>query len=160
MIKRDRRKHPRIPVAADLAEPIEIAVQKGPVSPKRNNHNRSMKIPAILANISPGGMALVAFGSREILNGVTRIQLISDLPGLSNTRLEGTLVHVRDREGVQTLGVRFSTLTKTVRTRLCHIVDDYADCETRIALNIPEVCVGSGCYFFNLCKKAQKLLTP
>ncbi|MEK7287459.1 MAG: PilZ domain-containing protein [Elusimicrobiota bacterium] len=159
MIKKDRRKHPRIPVAADLAEPIEIAVLRSADSTPKSKV-KALRIPAILANISPGGMALVAFGSKKILEGVDRIRLVSNLPGLNRVRLDGTLVHLRDREGVQTLGVRFTCLAEKVRNRLRHIVDDYADCETRAALNIPEICVGSGCHFFNLCKKAQKILTP
>ena len=156
-IGKDRRKHPRISIAADLAEPVEITfLQKIPSEDGSANHIKAQRIPAILANISTGGMAMVAFGAKEIFAHVNKIQLVSNIPGLDNSKIEGKLVHVRHREGIQTLGVRFTTIAKKLKQRICHIVNDYADCETRISLHIPEVCVGNSCHFFNLCKKTQK----
>ncbi|MBI2069429.1 MAG: PilZ domain-containing protein [Elusimicrobia bacterium] len=158
----ERRKYPRIPIAADLAEPVEIVLLRqqsnGRIS--TTNGHKAHRIPAILANISAGGMALVAFGEKEIFARVRRIHLVANIPGFERAKIEGNLVHVRSREGIQTLGVRFAAVAKKLKDRIRHLIDDYSDCETRIGLRLPEVCTGQTCRFFNLCKKAQKLETP
>lgn len=153
---KERRRHLRIPIAADLAEPVEIAVfSKEAASGK--DRVKPQKIPAILANISAGGMALVAFAPKNTFSKATSIQLMLNLPSLGKSAITGRLVHLKSREDIQSLGVRFNDVTKQFRDRIRHIIDDYSDCETRVGLRIPEVCTGQVCHYFGLCKKVQKL---
>lgn len=148
---RERRRHTRIPLTADVAEPVEISFRQ----PKLSNSNRS--VPAILANFSPGGMALIAFGTQGLLKPNSIIQLTANFPGMTPARITCKIVRIHTRSEMQTLGVRFTALSKTVRLKFQRIVNDYDDCETRIGLNIPEVCIGQKCRYYGLCKKAQKL---
>lgn len=152
---KERRRYLRVPVAADLAEPVEIAVSRSGIV--RSRPTKSLSVPAILANISAGGMALVAFAPRETFSGTSIIQVMVNLPGLGHSKINGRLVHLKSREGIQTLGVRFGAVDQKFKNRVGHIIDDYTDCETRISLRIPEVCTGKTCHYFGLCKKIQKL---
>ncbi|MBI4370472.1 MAG: PilZ domain-containing protein [Elusimicrobia bacterium] len=154
----DRRQHARISLTAELAEPVEITVLKHvpDQDPRQASHLKAHHIPAIIANISAGGMAIVAFGGKDVFADEVRIQLVTTIFGQDKTTVEGNIVHLRDREGVQTFGLRFNSIHKSIRDRIDHLVDDYSDCETRISLRIPEVCVGRACHFFGLCRKDQK----
>ena len=49
-MKQDKRQHHRIPVVRNMAEPVDLFVMDG-------THPRDL--PAVLSNISAGGMSLV-----------------------------------------------------------------------------------------------------
>ncbi len=148
---KERRVHSRIPIAADVGEPIEISIPRNPA-----NGNKSTSMPAILANISAGGMALIAFGAEGMIKEDSRLNLTTNLPGMTFNKIACQVVHVRCRSEMQTIGVRFTTMPATVKNRIAKLINDYDDCETRMGLGIPEVCTGKKCRYFALCKKTQK----
>ncbi|HMX94555.1 MAG TPA: hypothetical protein PKC50_04865, partial [Elusimicrobiota bacterium] len=50
-MKPDNRRHKRFPVLKDMAEPVDLFVMDQP----------PREVPAVLTNLSAGGMALVVF---------------------------------------------------------------------------------------------------
>lgn len=153
----ERRKSPRLPIAADLAEPMELTVfetvgQKGAAA-----KFKAKQVPTILTNISSGGMALIAFGAKETFKQSTKIQMVFDLPGLAKAKINGKIVHVESKKEMQTLGVKFLNLAQTLKNKITKMANDYMDCESRLAFNVPDVCIGQSCHYFGLCKKPQKL---
>lgn len=153
----ERRESIRIPITADVGEPIEITLAETASSAAAHNSKPKTKsVPAILTNISGGGMSIIVFGGQEFFTEKAKIQVIANLPGMAHAKIEGQIMHVRSHAEMQTLGVRFMTLAHDVRLRIQKIVGDYDDCETRISINIPEVCTGHACHYFGLCKKIQK----
>jgi hypothetical protein len=156
MSNKERRVHPRLPVATELAEQMELTV----FETGKTSNLKAKRVPTIVTNISTGGMSLIAFGAREIFTRATKIQLVVNLPGLANSKISGEIVHIKSLNEMQALGVRFVRLAKSLRDKIAQMTDDYTDCESRISFNIPEVCVGDQCHYFNLCNKPQKLTLP
>ncbi len=156
MSGKERRVHLRLPIATELAEQMELTV----FETGAGKDLKARRVPTIVTNISAGGMSLIAFGARETFTSATKIELVVNLPGLANSKISGEIVHVKSLNEMQALGVRFLKLAKPLKDKIAQMTDDYADCENRIAFNIPEVCVGDKCHYFKLCNKAQKLTLP
>ena len=71
---KERRKHKRLPVIKDLAEPIELTITDA--------HSGSVSIlPGVLTNLSAGGMDLVLLGT---LSGKPTIKLNMHIPGFDH----------------------------------------------------------------------------
>lgn len=156
-MKKERRRYPRVPVAADIGEPVELMLfERG--KGKESGRAHARRVPAILTNISSGGMAFVVFGAKEMFDQVSRIKLVANLPGFNRANIDAQIMHVRGRsQDMQTLGVRFVNTAKTFRDKIKKMANDYLDCDNRTLLRVPEACLGHECHYFGLCQKPQKL---
>lgn len=143
----DRRKHARLPILHGILEPVELAFYNPGVR-RRNNSTQ----PGILSDLSAGGMRLLTFleppHSKEL-------EIVIKLPGLKGIPLKGRISWVRGRGGVFMNGISFTRLSKRNHSRINIMAEDYADCDTRIALKLPEVCA-ENCRCNYLCNKPQK----
>ncbi len=64
------------------------------------------------------------------------------LPGTGKMEVQARLAWVKQRENVYTIGIEFVKMAEK-------------DCDTRILLKLPEVCVGT-CKCNKICNKIQK----
>jgi hypothetical protein len=139
----DRRQHYRFPVCEGMIEPITV---------KFDEMKSKGAQPAILTNLSAGGMSLLMFLAPP---SAKRFDMVLTLPGLSEIPVEGKVVRVNQKGETYSIGIAFTKITKKLQTRISSMAQDHIDCEMRIALKLPEVCVNS-CSFHAMCGKTQK----
>lgn len=138
----ERRKSRRLPVVGGLIEPITLQFDGG----------TSAGQPAILTNLSAGGMSLVMFAHPPRTN---KLDMVLALPGLSEVALEGKVVHVNEKGQTYNVGIAFTKISKKHQSQINAMAQDYADCDIRVSLGLPEACVPA-CGFNKLCAKPQK----
>src|SRR5436190_341404 len=97
---KERRKHKRLPVIKDLAEPIELVITQP-------NSKEPLHVPGVLTNLSAGGMDLVLLGG---LNGKPTIKLNMHLPGFDRFEVEGKIVWSRPKGNTSLVGIQFTKI--------------------------------------------------
>lgn len=142
---KERRKHERLPIMDGVLEPIDLRFAP-------EDGKAAISVPAILTNISAGGMSLVTFTEPP---RAKCIQMDLHLPGLHHIPVEARITWVHTKGETYALGMAFEKIQKKDMECLQRMADDFTDCETRIQLNLPEACVPN-CTYHPLCKKAQK----
>lgn len=145
--KEERRKHPRFPVVEGLIEPINLQITV-PASKASNSKTQ----PAILTNLSAGGMSLLTF--IEPPHAKTFVMELG-LPGLDHVPVEGKVVRVHAKGQTFNVGIQFTKISKKHEKQINDMAADHLDCETRITLSLPEACVEE-CRFHWMCHKPQK----
>jgi len=143
---KERREHVRLPILHGILEPVELEFfAKGP----NGEHTPQ---PAILIDLSAGGMRLITFleppHSKE-LNMILKLADVKEMP------ITGKISWVKQKGGVFMSGIIFSDISHDDKKRISDMAEDYVDCDTRIALKLPEVCVET-CRAHGLCNKPQK----
>jgi hypothetical protein len=144
-IFKERRKHVRLPILHGILEPVEIEFfAKGT--------NGIKPQPAILSDLSAGGMRLITFLEPP---HSTNLNIVLSLNGLERIPITGKISWVKQKGEVFMTGISFITISKENQKKINNMAEDYSDCDTRIALKLPEVCVET-CKANGLCNKPQK----
>lgn len=146
----ERRKHPRFAIMDGMVEPISI--QFGPETPLQAHPTHSPNQPAILTDLSAGGMCLIVFIEPP---KVKRFEMVINLPGLKRIPVEGEIVSVASKGGTHKVGISFTKISPKHQKELAQMAEDDLDCETRLSLRLPEACIPT-CAFHSLCVKPQK----
>ncbi len=146
----ERRRHQRFPVMEGMIEPITVNFDKEPEVPKAPGGPRNQ--PALLTNLSAGGMSLLVFLEPP---HTKRLEMLLTIPGLNHIPIEGKVVRVHEKGQTYSVGIAFTRIGKKDQIRINGMAQDHMDCETRISLQLPEVCVRN-CTFHALCAKPQK----
>ncbi|MBU2575298.1 MAG: PilZ domain-containing protein [Elusimicrobia bacterium] len=143
---KERREHVRLPMLHGILEPVELEFYT------KDSTGRSRPQPAILSDLSAGGMRLITFlappHSKE-LNIILKLSGVKELP------LTGRISWVKEKGGVFMNGITFAGISHEAKKCINEMAEDYADCDTRMALKLPEVCVKT-CKAHGLCNKPQK----
>ncbi|MCG3206025.1 MAG: hypothetical protein KCHDKBKB_02751 [Elusimicrobia bacterium] len=143
---KERRKHKRLPVIKDLAEPIELTIA--------DNQNGNVKhLPGVLTNLSAGGMDLVLLGT---LTGKPSIKLNMHIPGFDHFEVQGKLVWSRPKGNTSVVGIEFTKIDPDHAKQLTHMAEAFWECEDRIREKAPTICF-HGCHYWDLCEKPAKL---
>jgi len=145
-VVKERRQHVRLPIMHGILEPVEIEFFT------EDSHGKPVPQPAILADLSAGGMRLITFMAPPHTKS---LNIILKLAGIKKIPVTGKISWVKDRGGVFMNGISFSDISHDDRKRINEMAEDYADCDTRHALKLPEVCVET-CRAHGLCNKPQK----
>lgn len=140
----DRRQFHRFPVVGGLIEPITLQLDGAGKSPRNQ--------PAILTNLSAGGMSLILFAEPP---RTRLLEMVLSLPGLSEVAVEGKVVHVNEKGRTYKVGIAFNKISRKHQSKIVAMAQDNMDCATRISLGLPESCVPK-CHFHELCMKPQK----
>ncbi len=141
---KERRKHRRLPVIKDLAEPVELTIL---------DSTGTKRIPGILTTLSAGGLDLILMGH---VTGKPNLKLSIHLPGFDRFQVEGKLAWSRDKEATSALGVEFTKIDADHARQITHMADAYWECEERIQKQAPTICF-HGCTYWDLCEKPAKL---
>lgn len=142
-MEKERRKHRRIP-AVTVAK--EALVESQEMKLKR-------EIPAIIYNLSAGGMALITFLSLP-LNAF--INLNFDLDGLKLKDVEGKIVRVEGKEKTYLIVISFTKIRAEVKKRINMMADAFDLCETRRMMGEENIC-SAECSYHTLCAKPIKV---
>lgn len=143
MLKTEKRRHKRFPVLKDMAEPVDLFVMDHP----------AREVPAVLTNLSGGGMSLVVFAH---VSGDARLKMILDIHGLENLELLGRVAWTEPKGDTTAIGVRFDHLTHETLHRINNMAEAFQDCELKLSFGIKDVCFRE-CGYFSLCAKPVKL---
>lgn len=136
----EKRKYSRLPVLHEMDEPIKIALS-------------DKSIPGILVDLSAGGMSMLTF--TQIPTG-TEINLSIVVPGLKTQIIGGRVVWSICKGEMWRMGIAFTKLDPIDFRRINRMAFDCADCDTKLALGVTDVCVEK-CSYFELCTKKVKL---
>ncbi|MDR1684775.1 MAG: PilZ domain-containing protein [Elusimicrobiota bacterium] len=141
----DRRRHPRVPVISNIVEPIDLIYTD-------EETGSQTQVAAVLADLSVSGMRLVSFLKAPVAG---HMQIRMELPGAGAFSVGAKTSWVRQKGPVYTIGIEFTEMNASIISKIQIMADDYADCDTRILLKLPEVCVAT-CKAQALCNKLQK----
>ena len=147
----DRRRFQRFPVVGGMVEPITINFPED--GERSKSHAPARNQPAILTNLSAGGMSLILFIEPP---RTKKLDMVISIPGLDEIPVEGKVVRVLEKGQTFNVGIAFTKISKKHETAISHMAQDNIDCEMRIALKLPDACVPD-CRFAALCGKPQKL---
>ncbi|HMU95810.1 MAG TPA: PilZ domain-containing protein [Elusimicrobiota bacterium] len=142
-MKPDNRRHKRFPVLKDMAEPVDLFVMDQP----------PREVPAVLTNLSAGGMALVVFAH---VSGDAKLKILLDVHGLENLELQGRVAWTEVKGDTTAIGVRFDHLSHDTVHRITKMAEDFQDCELKISFGLKDVCFRQ-CAYWTLCGKPVKL---
>lgn len=142
-MKTDRRKNPRFPVIKDLAEPVDLILMEEP----------TRDIPAVLTNLSAGGMSLMVFAH---VSGDTRLKIVLSMPGLEGMELHGRVAWTSMKGDTTSVGVAFNHVGAEVMKRINEMAEAFQDCELKISFGLKDVCFRE-CSYWPLCHKSVKL---
>ncbi len=145
-MKSERRKHNRL-IIKDIAEPIELFVMGEKHTPQ--------EVPAVITNLSAGGMALVVFAH---ITGDTKLKMDMKLPGMGNMSFEGRVAWTQPKGDTTQVGVKFSHVSHEDAKRINSVAEGYQDCETKLSFGVKDVCFEK-CSYWLLCSKPVKLKT-
>ena len=148
----ERRKHPRFPVVGGLIEPISLRYVPECRRPAAKAAAPVRSQPAILTNLSAGGMSLITFVEPP---HAKRLEMDLNLPGLNHVPLVARVVRMHQKGETYNVGIQFTSISRRNQLQINLMAADHMDCETRIALSLPEACVPA-CRFHPLCHKPQK----
>jgi len=146
----ERRQHVRLPVVEGMIEPITVQFGAGDGQAVAASAPGQ---PAILTNLSAGGMSLLMFLEPP---HAKRLDMVLNIPGLERVPIAGRVVRVHQRGPTYYVGISFTQISKKHQDQISTMALDHGDCETRVALKLPEVCV-KPCSFHSLCAKPQKM---
>lgn len=137
----ERRKHPRLPLHLSVAKLVDFQCDGLP-----------QPAPAILVDLSAGGLSMVAFALPSITKNVT---FRLDLPGLVNAQLHGKVVRAHKKGETYQVGVAFNEYKEEWARLVGKLVKGYEECDERLAQGDRRFCFKK-CAFFSLCDKDEK----
>ena len=144
----ERRKHQRVPVINNIVEPIDLLYHD-------ETTGEQVQAAAVLADLSSTGMRIVSFLKAPVSGSM---QIKMQLPFIGKFEVEAKTTWIRQKGPVYTIGIEFTKIAPAVAAKIQSMADDYADCNTRILLRLPEVCTPN-CKCAPLCSKLQKDIT-
>ena len=141
----ERRRHARVPVIHNIVEPIDLVYTDEKTGAKQ-------EVAAVLADLSASGMRIVSFLKAPVAGNM---QIKMELPFIGAFSVEAKTNWVRQKGPVYTIGIEFTQIQAATASKIQAMADDFSDCDTRILLKLPEVCVPT-CKCGALCNKIQK----
>jgi len=143
-MEQERRKYKRVPTISIVKEAL---IESPALKLKR-------EIPAILSNLSAGGMALITFLSLP-LDAI--ISLSFNIDGLKLKDAEGRVVRVEGKKNIYLIVIAFTKIRTEVKNRINMMADALDLCETRILMGEKDVC-SMRCAYYELCSKPVKMV--
>lgn len=152
----ERRKKARFSVMKNVGEPIDLKVIRD---------SRQVSIPGFVLNLSAGGMGIVTLGDQaaELKIG-TPFLLNLHLSPQHIYNVEGNIVSIQKSEkaklhhenGEWYMGLEFTKIKASQAKEIEKLADDWNLCETKLQMNLPDVCYKDcSCYAF--CEKSAKI---
>jgi len=137
----ERRKHPRLPLHLSVAKLVDFKCD-----------GLDQPAPAILVDLSAGGLSMIAFALPRLTKNVT---FKLELPGLVNAQLHGRIVRAHKKGETYQVAVAFTEFKEEWGRLVTKLVKAYDDCEDRLSQGDRRFCFKL-CAFFALCQKEEK----
>jgi len=137
----ERRRHPRLPLHLSVAKLVDFKCD-----------GLDMPAPAVLVDLSAGGLSMIAFALPQLTKNVT---FNLDLPGLVNAQLHGKIVRAHKKGETYQVAIAFNEFKEEWARLVTKLVKAYNDCEDRLSQGDRRFCF-KRCAFFSLCQKEEK----
>lgn len=134
----ERRKHRRFSVVEGMVEPITLELE--------GTDNMMHKQPAIMTDLSAGGISLLMFVEPPHTKS---FQMTLNIPGLEGVPIEAGIVRVHQKGETYSVGLAFRKISREAQKSIEKMAEDSADCQTRVSLGLPDAC-GPDCPFHSL----------
>lgn len=137
----ERRKHRRFPLSIGTMKPLNFRFD-----------GFDHEVPAILVNLSAGGLSMVCFTDPP------RIQEVSmrlELPGIAKALLKGRVVRMIRKGETCLIGVQITEFRKKWASIVSKMARAWRVCEDRLAEGERNFCFRS-CAYFPVCEKQEK----
>lgn len=141
--KSEKRKFKRFPVLYHLIKPVLIRTQ---------DSKAGISSPAIMANLSAGGMALMTFSPIPVGK---KLLISFDLKDVKVDGIKSKAVRCENRESSYIIGIQFLGLPGKIAKKINEMADAFDRCETRILIGEKPVC-RKGCTYFEHCMRTAK----
>ncbi|MEW6558346.1 MAG: PilZ domain-containing protein [Elusimicrobiota bacterium] len=145
----ERRKFKRFPVLYRLAKPVLLRLD-GEKTGKTEE-----VIPAIMSDLSAGGMAILTFLPLAISPLGKTLIITFDLTVIQGNHVKGRVVRCENKDGLYILGIEFLNLPDDIFDKINLMADDFDSCETRILLGEKPIC-RKGCRYSEHCQRRVK----
>ena len=139
----EKRKFKRFPVLYYLIKPVLLRTE---------DTESGASMPAIMANLSSGGMALMTFSPVSIGQ---KLIISLDLKTLHVKNFKSKVVRCENKGGSYVLGIEFLDMEKEISDKINKMADDFDLCETRILIGDRPVCRKS-CHYSEHCQRTAK----
>lgn len=137
----ERRKHPRLPLHLSVAKMVDFKCE-----------GLDQPAPAVLVDLSAGGLAMIAFALPQIAKNVT---FRLSLPGLVNAQLHGRIIRAHRKGETYNVGIEFTEFQDQWGHLVSKLAKAYNVCEERLNQGDRRFCF-KDCSFFPLCQKEEK----
>ena len=137
----ERRKHPRLPLHLSVAKLVDFKCD-----------GLDQPAPAILVDLSAGGLSMIAFALPQLTKYVT---FRLDLPGFVNAQLHGKILRAIKKGETYQVAIAFSEFKNEWASLVSKLVKAYNTCEDRLSQGDRRFCF-KRCAFFSLCQKEEK----
>ena len=152
----ERRHHIRFPVIENVGEPVVLQFTQD---------HKNVSLPGYIINLSAGGMGIITLGeqaSQLTLGALFVLDL--KLPHLNSHNVEGKIYRIQKGRKAKLhhsndewfLALTFTKIKPSLVHHLNEMAEDWNICETKIQLNLPDICFPK-CSFWDLCEKNVKL---
>ena len=111
----ERRRHPRLPLHLSVAKLIDFKCE-----------GDEQTIPAVLVDLSAGGLSMVAFALPRLTQKVT---FRLDIPGLVNAQLHGHVVRAHKKGETFQVAVAFDEFKEQWSHMIVKLIKAAKDCE-------------------------------
>ena len=137
----ERRRHPRLPMHLSVAKLVDFKCD-----------GLDATAPAILVDLSAGGLAMICFALPQIAKNIT---FKLSLPGLVNAQVHGKIVRATRKGDTYNVAVEFTEFQEQWAHLVSKLVKAYNVCEERLTQGDRRFCL-KDCAFFSLCEKEEK----
>jgi len=126
----ERRKHPRLPLHLSVAKLMNFKCE-----------GLDHPAPAILVDLSAGGLSMICFALPQIAKRVT---FRLDLPGLASAQMHGRVVRAHRKGDTYHVAIAFTEFQKEWAHMIAKLVKSYNTCQEQWAqgdrLHCPKDC--------------------
>jgi hypothetical protein len=137
----ERRKHPRLPLHLSIAKLVDF-----------KSEGMNLPAPAILCDLSAGGLSMITFALPQIAKNVT---FRLEIPGIVNAQVQGKIIRAHKKGETYHVAVKFSEFQTQWAHLVQKLVKAYKECEERLNQGDRRFCF-KDCAFFSLCQKDEK----
>src|ERR1700722_13197243 len=113
----ERRQHRRFHVVDGMIEPITLELE--------GVESASKKIPAIMTDLSAGGMSLLMFVEPPHAKS---FQMTLSIPGLEGVPIQASVARVHQKGETYSVGLTFVKIPREAQKRIEKMAEDSADC--------------------------------
>ncbi|MDR1940951.1 MAG: PilZ domain-containing protein [Endomicrobium sp.] len=136
----EKRKHHRLPVIKQFGEPVIMQIGKE-------------SVPGIILDLSADGISMMTYANLSV---GTEICLSIDIAGIKTNPMNGKVVWSVQKGEMWRTGIHISSINSLDSKHINRMAIDFNDCENKILLGVPDVCVEK-CSYYRICQKPQRI---
>jgi len=140
----ERRGNSRFPTITIIKEVV--------IEVRHHTLRKRIILPAIMYNLSTGGIAIVTFDRVPVGAEIT---LNLKLAGINLKNVKGRVIRVEGKKMTFLIAISFKKLNKDIKKIISKVASDADLCETKILLGEKQACTFK-CNYYDLCTNPMK----